>query len=116
MSLQVLIALLAGCLCAAAGQLLLKIGATGRSGLWEFVNAPLAAGLVLYVASAVLWIFALSREQLVTVFPFTLLTFVFVVLAGVLVLHERVSILALSGMACIVLGVALVAMGSGVRT
>ena len=112
MSLHVLIALLGGCICAASGQLLLKMGATGRAGLLEFLNLPLAAGFVLYVAGAALWIFALSKEQLVTVFPFTLLTFVLVVLAGVVILHERVSVMALGGMALIVLGIALVAFGS----
>jgi drug/metabolite transporter (DMT)-like permease len=78
-----------GACCAAAGQLLFKVGANGGSSLRSFINAPLAFGLVLYGMGTVAWIYALSREQLISVYPFTVLTFALVYAAAVIVFGER---------------------------
>ncbi len=77
--------------CAATGQILFKVGATGKSSLFEFVNASVAFGLVLYGISTAIWIFSLSKMRLVDVYAFTALTFVLVYVAGVVFLNEKIS-------------------------
>ena len=75
MSLVSFMMLLAASLAAAAGQLLLKVGAQHKTHLAEFINAAIAAGLLLYLCGTVLWIYVLSKEKLVVVYAFTALTF-----------------------------------------
>ena len=87
MTLQLL--LLFACLSAAAGQLLLKAGASGRSGWIEFVNWQVLAGLSGYALSTLVWVYCLSRLPLRVVYPYTALTFVLVVAGAVLVFGER---------------------------
>lgn len=112
MSLSTLGLLLSSCLLAAIGQILLRTGAAGRSGLAEFLNPPLLGGLVAYAASTILWIVALSRAQLSTVYPFTLLTFVLVGVGAIALLGERVNATVLAGWAVIAAGLMLVWFGS----
>ena len=95
--------LVAAALCAAAGQLLFKVGANGRTAPFEFVNTPILVGFSLYALGAVLWIGVLSRVPLIVVYPFTVLTFVFVYGASIILLYERPTFLGLLG-AGIVLG------------
>ena len=104
----VLIALLSGTLCAAAGQMLFKVGATGRESLESFFNHWILSGLALYGLDTLLWIFALSRLPLTVVYPFTALTFVLVYLGGVLVLGEQTSLRAVSGVLLVMLGLYLI--------
>jgi hypothetical protein len=63
---------------AAAGQVLLKLGAEGRQQLAEFVNFYIAGGLLFYGIGTAIWIYVLSSERLMNVFAFTALTFVLV--------------------------------------
>jgi drug/metabolite transporter (DMT)-like permease len=111
--------LLASCLLAAIGQLLFRTGAAGRTGIAEFLNPALLAGLAAYAASTVLWVVALSRAQLALVYPFTLLTFVLVGMGAVFVLGETVNRVVLLGWIVIVVCVRLLwsrsAPGSPVR-
>ena len=100
--------LLAGTILAALGQVLFKIGATGRDTLFDFVNIWIIVGLISYVFSTVFWIYSLSKAQLTLVYPFTALTFVFVYLVGVLVLGEATSVKALIGVASILVGLFLI--------
>ena len=76
MSISTVAILLVSCLLAAIGQLLFRVGAAGRTGIAEFLNPHLLAGLLSYAASTVLWVYALARAHLAVVYPFTLLTFV----------------------------------------
>ncbi len=89
---HVVIALLGGAICAAAGQLLFAAGARGRTELLSFVNPRIAAGLGLYGLGTVFWIYSLSRARLIYVYPFTVLTFVLVYLSAILVLGERQTV------------------------
>ncbi len=91
MSVATISMLLASCLLAAVGQLLFRTGAAGRTGIAEFLNPPLLAGLAAYAASTVLWVVALSRAHLALVYPFTLLTFVLVGMGAVFILGETVN-------------------------
>ncbi|MGP8473952.1 EamA family transporter [Burkholderia sp. PR2] len=67
-------------------------------------------GLLCYGAGTVLWIFALSKAGLTVVYPFTVLTFVLVFLAGILFFGERVSYAQWGGVAMILGGLYLIAM------
>ena len=69
-------------------------------------------GLGVFAVSAVLWIFALSRTSLSFAYPFAALGYVIIVAASILFLDEHVPPLGWAGVACIVLGILLVAQGS----
>lgn len=100
--------LLGGVLLAALGQVLFKVGATGRSALIEFLNPAIATGLLCYGLGTGLWIVALSKAPLTIVYPFTALTFVLVYAAGVMFFGEPTSARSLSGIALILAGLFLV--------
>ena len=106
MTLPSLLMLLAASLAAACGQLLLKVGAQGRVHALEFLNAPVAFGLLLYLCGTILWIYVLSKEKLVVVYAFTALTFVLVYLASVFLLGERPTPGAFFGVALVLGGLA----------
>jgi len=67
------------------------------------------AGLALFGVSAVLWIFALSKASLSFAYPFAALGYVLIVAFSVFVLHESVPPLRWAGVACICVGIVLVA-------
>lgn len=100
--------LVLGSLCASAGTFLLKLGATGRTDFMSFVNGQIILGLLLYGLGALFWIYGLSRQNLTSVYPFTVLTFVIVYAAGVFGLGEIPSRSAGIGVAMILIGLYLV--------
>ena len=69
-------------------------------------------GLGIFAISAVLWLFALSRASLSFAYPFAALGYVIIVAASILFLDELVPPLGWAGVACIVVGILLVAQGS----
>lgn len=74
------------------------------------LGSPLVwLGLVLYGASAVLWLWVLSRLDVSLAYPLVSLGFVVTFVLGVAWLGEPFSWLRLSGCALIVLGVAVLA-------
>ena len=109
MTWRVYVMLLTGCVCAALGQLLFKVGASGRVSLGSFMNGWVFLGLALYAVGTVLWIASLSQAKLTSVYPFTALTFVLVYVLGISVLGEAVSTQALVGVAFVLSGLFLVA-------
>jgi drug/metabolite transporter (DMT)-like permease len=108
MNLLPYILLSVGVLCAAAGQIAFKLGATGRTAPLEFVNIWIVGGLGLYGVGTLLWIWCLSRLPLTVVYPFTALTFVIVYVAGLLAFHEPVSLRALAGVGLVLGGLYLI--------
>jgi drug/metabolite transporter (DMT)-like permease len=110
MPLSVIAALLAGAVCAAAGQLLLAVGARGRTELVSFLNLSIIMGLGLYVVGMVFWIYSLSRAPLVQVFPFTALTFVLIYLSGILILAERPTVPGFCGVTLVLAGLYMLSM------
>jgi undecaprenyl phosphate-alpha-L-ara4N flippase subunit ArnE len=100
--------LAAGTVFAALGQVLFKIGATGRQSLQAFANGWIALGLLAYGLGAVMWIYALSRAPLSQVYPFTALTFVLVYACGVWWFGEPTSPKAMLGVALVLLGLYLI--------
>lgn len=100
--------LLTGTLFAALGQVMFKVGATGRDSLADFINAWIISGLFSYALGTMLWIYALSKANLTLVYPFTALTFVLVYLFGVLVLNEPTSVKAVLGVCLVLSGLFLI--------
>lgn len=98
--------LLTAALCAAAGQVLFKLGATNRATLLAFINPQIVCGGALYFLGAVLWVVALSKLPLSVAYPFTVLTFVLVYLASVFLLGERPAPTAIFGVALVLAGLA----------
>lgn len=98
--------LLTAALCAAAGQILFKLGATNRASLIAFVNPQIIGGGALYFLGAVLWVVALSKLPLSVAYPFTVLTFVLVYLASVFLLGERPAPSAVFGVLLVLAGLA----------
>ncbi len=86
-----MLALLVGSLLAAAGQLLLKLGADNVAALRGFLNPRVGAGLAAYVFGTVLWIWSLSKIPLNVAYGFTALTFVLVFAGSGFFLGERFS-------------------------
>ncbi len=102
----------------AAGQILVKLGATGveygagpraffRS-LWRW---PLLAGAVAVLAAPVFYFVALARVPLSLAYPFTGFTYVLVLLGSAWILGERLRLEHAAGVALIFLGIALFGMG-----
>ena len=96
---------------AAAGQLLFRVGAEGRSAITEFINLPIFLGLVLYAAGTVVWIYTLSHEKLVNVYAFTALTFVLVYLGGIGLLGERLHNAGMLGVLLVLAGLYFITRG-----
>jgi drug/metabolite transporter (DMT)-like permease len=106
------LALCAGALLAAAGQVMLKLGADGRLDALEFVNRHVIAGLAFYGLGMILWLLALARLPLHVVYPFTMLTLGLVFTASIVLFGERPSPLVIAGWCVVSLGVAIVAWGA----
>ena len=103
-----IVLLVSSAVAAAVGQLLLKKGADGKTAFLEFINFPLITGLLFYLVGVAIWIYVLSREQLVNVYAFTALTFVLVYLGGVIILDEHITRPAMVGIALILAGLYLI--------
>ena len=67
------------------------------------------AGLALFGLSAVVWLAVLSRASLSFAYPFASLTYVLILLADRFVLDQEITALRYAGVACIVVGIVLVA-------
>jgi drug/metabolite transporter (DMT)-like permease len=104
MSRSTIILLLGASVAAAIGQLLFRFGARDRIGLLAFVNPYILLGMLFYAAGMVAWIYALSKEEMVTVYAFTALTFVLVYLGGVFVLGEHINTAKSMGVALVIAG------------
>jgi len=94
--------------CASAGQLLLRVGAAGRSEFAAFINPWLLGGLALYGIGTVLWILVISRANLALAYPFTSLTVAVVYVSAAVLLREPISLVSSAGVALIVLGLVLI--------
>ena len=106
---QVIVFALMGALLAALGQVSFKFGADGRAALFDFVNAWIFCGLVLYFAGTIFWILALSVVPLTVLYPFAALTYVLVNLFAVTLLGEQLTVKGVAGTGFVLLGVFLVA-------
>ena len=106
---------------AALAQLTLKHGvnqATADPGGLQLTSASIKdvvstpavwGGLILFGLSAVVWLAVLSRTSLSFAYPFASLTSVLILLADRFVLRQAIPPLRWVGVACIMLGIVLVA-------
>jgi drug/metabolite transporter (DMT)-like permease len=104
MSRSTIFLLLGASVAAAIGQMLFRFGARDRSGLIAFVNPYIVLGMLFYAAGMVAWIYALSKEEMVTVYAFTALTFVLVYLGGVFLFGEHINTAKSIGVALVMAG------------
>jgi len=95
-------------LLAAVGQVFFKIGANGNTSWSSYLSMPIFFGAFSYIVGTVIWVYVLSYEKLVDVYVFSGFSFVFVYLAGVFFLNEKVELLGLAGVGLVIFGVSLV--------
>jgi drug/metabolite transporter (DMT)-like permease len=105
---------------AAAAQLTLKYGVNqirGRSGVLSVgadsvrqvaVTPAIWVGLLLFGASAVVWLLVLSRASLSFAYPFAALTYLVILIVDRVALHEDVTGLRWAGVLLIMSGIVLV--------
>lgn len=103
------LALTASAALAAAGQVMLKLGAQGHSNAVAMVNPKVLGGLALYGVGMLIWLWALAQLPLQVVYPFTMLTLILVFIASIVMFGERPSGLICLGWTVVGLGVAIVA-------
>lgn len=75
-------------------------------------NVPLIGGLALYGAGTVLMIVALKHGELSVLYPLLSLSYVWVAILSVMLLHETMNPLKIAGICVIMAGVALLGRGS----
>jgi multidrug transporter EmrE-like cation transporter len=103
-----------------AAQIALKLGVSGGAmqsqlgGQFGFLSRALVApmviaGLGLYAASTLLWLFVLAKLDVSYAYPFVSLGFVFTALYGYFAMDEPMVLARIAGISLIVVGVALVA-------
>ena len=119
MQAKLLLLILASVAMSAAAQILLKMGTGAARGaaspgaaseLIGFLRSPLTlAGLALYGASAMLWLFVLARAPLTLAYPFVGLAFIVTMLGGAWFLGESVPTVRVVGTVMIAAGCFLVA-------
>lgn len=105
------ILLTSAAIAAAVGQILFRVGARGRTEVLALLNWQIILGFVLYGTATLVWVYVLSREQLVKVYAFTGLRFVLVYLGAVFFLGETLHLRSAGGVALVMGGLYLVARG-----
>jgi multidrug transporter EmrE-like cation transporter len=98
----------------AAAQIFMKLGANhlARPGLLGMAtNLPLLSGLVLYGLSTVLLVMALKDGELSLLYPVIALTYVWVTVLSLVLLHDKPDPYKLTGIAIIVIGVSVLGRG-----
>ena len=103
---------------AASGQLLLKHGmqvatarahATGGSLVIKAATSPLIlGGLVIFAISAVAWLATLAKVPLSIAYPFNALSYLIILTASAVLLHERTNLLTWAGSVVVVTGLLIV--------
>jgi drug/metabolite transporter (DMT)-like permease len=107
---------------AAGGQLMLKHGMqlatarahrSGGSLVIAAATTPwVLVGLAVFAVSAVAWLGALSRVPLNVAYPFNAVGYIVVLVASVIVLHERASLWTWAGSLLVVSGLVIVVLSS----
>lgn len=122
-----IILILVNVLIGSVGQISLRYGAsqlgnlhTGSGvfasliGAFKGIFTPyIFGGLLLYAISAVIWIFVLNQVSLSFAYPMISMSYVLVVVLSSLILHEKVPMITVGGLALIVMGVSLIGIGYG---
>lgn len=98
----------------ALGSLLLKIGsAKFKFNVLEILkNVPLIAGLCLYVAGSIIFMFVLKYADLSYLYPFISLSYVWACLLSIKFLNENMNFYKWISISLIIIGVSFVGFGS----
>lgn len=114
--------ILLSCVLTAIGQIAFKFGMQAFADtafttaalpaiLWRMFTTPsILLGFLAFGLGAVLWLFALARAELSYAVPLASLTYVIVLLAGVLLFREPLTLAKLCGTACVAAGVVLISL------
>ncbi|NTV88856.1 MAG: EamA family transporter [Clostridiales bacterium] len=109
---------------ASCGQILFKKGMsffknlTMEGGILPFAAEVIRAvfspfvfsGLVLYALSTLLWLLALTKTELTYAYPFTLLTFILVMVGSYLIFHDVLPVNRIIGAGIVIIGVIVVSL------
>ena len=98
-------------LIAAIAQPLFKIGANDLAANMTVgglvTDVPLIGGLALYGLGSILMIWALRHGELSVLYPLISLSYVWVAILSVVIFHDRMTPLRISGIATIIAGVSI---------
>ena len=102
--------------CSALAQIMLKTGMnrqhiesiTISSLIQLFLNPFIIAGMTLYVAAMLIWLYVLKQVEVSYAYPFTALGFVLVMIIGYFFMAEQVTPLRLAGIILIIAGIVLI--------
>jgi len=108
MKITLVFLLLLSSLFASFGQILFKLGADKAATMRDFVNLKIFLGLLLYIVSTMIWIYALSSAKLNTVYAFTALTFAMVYVFSFALLKEKLNLYGIAGVIMVLLGLYLI--------
>ncbi len=98
----------------AAAQMLMKVGMQApHPHLLDYLTSvPLFIGYCLYGLSAALLTLALRDGELSILYPVIALTYVWVTILSIPILHESLNVFKVTGISTIVIGVAVLGLGS----
>jgi drug/metabolite transporter (DMT)-like permease len=108
------------CLVTVVGQVAFKLGANVFSNvefslpglprlLWDMLTSPMIIfGFFMFGVGAVLWLFALARTELSYAVPLGSMTYVLILVAGVLVFREPLTVTKIVGTLMVTAGVVLI--------
>jgi len=91
------------------GQIAISVSNFIPSTIKLFTNIWIILGCIILIVSSILWVVALTISDLSFAFPFLSLGYVLIFIVSWLLFHEQISILRLTGMILISLGIILVA-------
>lgn len=120
-----LVAALLSIASASTGQILLKLGVRNAHLAPDAAKHPaillgvlltpyVMAGIAAFALSMVLWLGAISGQELSTVYPMAALGYVLVTVLSVRLFHDRIDAWKLAGIALIVAGVLILNVGANV--
>lgn len=98
----------------AFGALALKYGANKmtRKDKWSFLNNRLIIGVFLYGLSSIFFLIGLKDGDLSVLYPITSLSYIWISLLSIKMLHEKMNFYKWLGIAAILAGVVLIGIGS----
>ncbi|MEZ9767723.1 EamA family transporter [Vibrio breoganii] len=84
------------------------MGVDGKSSLISAFNWNVVYGGIMYIIGLILWLIVLSSEPLNIVYPFTLLSIIFVMLFSFVFFSEPISLMQFIGISFILFGLYLI--------
>lgn len=102
----------------AAAQILMKIGMTRVTHLDPVAlatNVPLLGGYILYGVFCLMMILCLRQGELSVVYPIISLAYIWVTLCSYFLFHDTLNPIKIMGIACVMLGVAVLGRGDAER-